>query len=72
MLARAAYRRPAILFLDEATSHLDSETESAINRQLAALRMTRVIVSHRQEILALADRVIQLQPNGRTTPWRKR
>ena len=70
LLARAAYRQPAILFLDEATSHLDTETESAINRHIAALRMTRVIVAHRPDTLALADRVIQLQPHGRAKPLR--
>lgn len=67
LLARALYRQPAMLFLDEATSHLDTDTESAINRHIAALRVTRVMVAHRQDTLALADRVIQLQPDGRAT-----
>ena len=65
LLARAVYRQPAILFLDEATSHLDTEAERSINRQIAALRMTRVIVAHRPDTLSLTDRVLQLQPDGR-------
>jgi ATP-binding cassette subfamily B protein RaxB len=60
MLARAFYRRPNILFLDEATSHLDIETEQRINAHIAAMRITRVLVAHRPETIALADCVIEL------------
>jgi ATP-binding cassette subfamily B protein RaxB len=65
MLARAFYRQPAILFLDEATSHLDIETEKQINQQIATMRITRVLVAHRPETIALADHVIELRRNGR-------
>ncbi len=65
MLARAFYRQPAILFLDEATSHLDIETEQQINRHIAAMRITRVLVAHRPETIALADKVIELRRDGR-------
>ena len=58
VLARAIYRRPRILFLDEATSHLDETTEAAIASALRDLRMTRVIVSHRPATIAHADFVI--------------
>jgi ATP-binding cassette subfamily B protein RaxB len=68
MLARAFYRRPAVLFLDEATSHLDIETEKRINQHIAAMRITRVLVAHRPETIALADHVIELQGNGRRGP----
>ena len=64
MLARALYRQPRILFLDEATSHLDLETERRINRNIRQLKMTRVVVAHRPHTLALADTVFQLQPEG--------
>lgn len=47
LLARALYRRPGILMLDEATSHLDVERERAVNQALRATRMTRIIIAHR-------------------------
>jgi ATP-binding cassette subfamily B protein RaxB len=59
-LARALYRRPSILFLDEATSHLDSKNEATINNAVGALRITRVIVAHRQSTIDMADRQISL------------
>lgn len=61
LLARALYDQPRILFLDEATSHLDPTTESSIHATLAAMRITRVLVAHRRETLAIADRVIELR-----------
>ena len=63
LLARALYRRPRILVLDEATSHLDTQKEKSINDALQKLRITRVIVAHRRETIAAADRVICLD-NG--------
>jgi ATP-binding cassette subfamily B protein RaxB len=64
LLARALYRRPRILVLDEATSHLDLAREGEINAALKALNMTRIVVAHRQETIDAADRVIRLE-NGR-------
>lgn len=61
MLARALYRRPKILFLDEATSNLDLSLDEQINRMLAGLKITRVIVTHRQTALGYADRIYVLQ-----------
>jgi ABC-type Mn2+/Zn2+ transport system ATPase subunit len=61
VLARALYRRPAVLFLDEATSHLDEANESAINIAIKRLSVTRVIVAHRKSTLAMTDRVIELK-----------
>lgn len=60
LLARALYRRPRILFLDEATSHLDETNERLINNALRNLNITRIMVAHRQSTIALADRVIAL------------
>ncbi|MDD3529215.1 MAG: ATP-binding cassette domain-containing protein, partial [Gallionellaceae bacterium] len=60
LLARALYKRPSILFLDEATSHLDIAREAMVNEAIHALRVTRVIVAHRPETIASADRVIEL------------
>ena len=60
LLARALYRRPKILVLDEATSHLDLKREEAINRSLKSLSITRIIIAHRPETIAAADRVVSL------------
>ncbi len=60
MLARALYRQPKILFIDEGTAHLDVTTERMINDSLAALGITRVIVAHRPETIQTADRVYLL------------
>ena len=62
-IARALYRRPMILFMDEATSHLDAENERIINDHIRALKITRVIVAHRTETLRSASRVIQMTPS---------
>jgi len=61
LLARALYRRPKILFLDEATSHLDIENEEKINRSILALKITRVIIAHRPQTIKSADRVVVLR-----------
>jgi ATP-binding cassette subfamily B protein RaxB len=60
LLARALYKRPRILFLDEATSALDVERERLVNQAVRRLRLTRVIVAHRPETIASADRVVVL------------
>ncbi len=60
LLARALYKRPKILFLDEATSHLDIARETMVNAAIQALNVTRVIVAHRPETIATAGRVIVL------------
>ena len=58
LLARALYKKPKILFLDEATSHLDVAREAIVNEAIQALDMTRVIIAHRPETIASAKRVI--------------
>jgi len=60
LIARALYRRPSILFLDEATSHLDTVNEAQINSAIKSLRITRIIIAHRPSTIASADRVIDL------------
>lgn len=60
LLARALYKRPRILFLDEATSHLDSGNEREVNQAIGALALTRILVAHRKETIASAERVVQL------------
>lgn len=60
LLARALYSQPKILFLDEATSHLDATTESHVNQYLKSKKITRISVAHRQETINAADRIIDL------------
>jgi ATP-binding cassette subfamily B protein RaxB len=64
LLARALYRRPKILVLDEATSELDVHNERTVNATIKAIGLTRIIVAHRPETIAMADRVLVVK-NGR-------
>lgn len=64
LLARALYRRPRIIVLDEATSNLDVALEKKIHRHLSAMSVTRVFVTHRPDSARLADRVLRLTPAG--------
>jgi ATP-binding cassette, subfamily B, bacterial len=63
-LARALVRQPALLVLDEATSHLDVVTEQAVDDVLSQLSCTRVIIAHRLSTIRHADLVVVLD-NGR-------
>ncbi len=65
MLARALYRQPRVLFLDEATSHLDVATERAINANISSMNMTRIMVAHRPDTIAMADQVFELRRDCR-------
>ena len=58
LLARALYKAPKVLALDEATSHLDIANERRVTDALAAMPMTRIIVAHRPETIAGAQRVV--------------
>lgn len=64
LLARALYKRPAVLALDEATSHLDPATEHAVLAALAPLGLTRLMIAHRPETVAAAQRVLMLRDGG--------
>lgn len=61
ILARALYRNPLLLFLDEATSHLDVKRERQVNEAVRGLKLTKVIVAHRPETIASADRVLAME-----------
>lgn len=61
LLARALYKKPKVLAMDEATSHLDIANESRVAQALAQLPITRIIVAHRPETIAGAERVVCLQ-----------
>jgi ATP-binding cassette subfamily B protein RaxB len=60
-IARALYRAPRVLVMDEATSHLDVATETELSSRIAALGITRIIVAHRPQTIASADRVVRLE-----------
>jgi ABC-type bacteriocin/lantibiotic exporter with double-glycine peptidase domain len=59
-LARALVTRPKILILDEATSALDAVTEQKIQRNLLALRATRIVAAHRLSTIRDADLIVVL------------
>lgn len=61
LVARALYREPQILVLDEATSSLDIESEERVNAAIRALDLTRIIIAHRPQTIATADRVVVLR-----------
>ncbi|MBT2246611.1 peptidase domain-containing ABC transporter [Sphingobium sp. BHU LFT2] len=60
LLARALYRRPKVLFADEGTAHLDSETERKVNSSISDMGITRIIVAHRESTINSADRKIEI------------
>ena len=62
-LARALFRKPKLLILDEATSNLDSENESLINNNINNIFITKIIVAHRLETIKSAKRIVDLQIN---------
>lgn len=59
-IARALAGQPKILFLDEATSHIDSETEGRVQQALAGLRgcVTVVAIAHRLSTIRDADEIV--------------
>jgi ATP-binding cassette subfamily B protein RaxB len=60
LLARALYRQPAVLVLDEGTANLDPATESAIADVIAELPVTRIVVAHRPALIERAQRIIRV------------
>jgi ATP-binding cassette, subfamily B, bacterial CvaB/MchF/RaxB len=60
LLARALYLDPVVLILDEATSHLDVAREREVNTAIVELDVTRIVIAHRPETIAMAERIIDL------------
>jgi ATP-binding cassette subfamily B protein RaxB len=69
LIARALYRSPRLLILDEATANLDDATRERVNRNLAGLGVTILRVTHRGDEIAAADVVLSLE-RGRLTVLR--
>lgn len=67
LLARALYRQPRILILDEGTANLDVATEQVIADLIGSLPLTRVVIAHRPALLERADRVLVMR-DGRLEP----
>ena len=60
LLARALYREPRVLLLDEFTSGLDENTERLVVASIARLRATRIVVTHSTVVTRAADRIFEL------------
>jgi ABC-type bacteriocin/lantibiotic exporter with double-glycine peptidase domain len=59
-LARALARKPTVLVMDEATSHLDVVTESRVETNLSALACTRIVIAHRLSTICDSDQILVL------------
>jgi ATP-binding cassette, subfamily B, bacterial CvaB/MchF/RaxB len=60
VLARALYRNPIVLFLDEATSQLDEMNEQRVIASTNNIEATRILVSHRVETFSSCSRCIKV------------
>lgn len=72
LLARALYKRPKMLVMDEGTAHLDVENERRINAGLRELAITRISVAHRPEMMAGTDRIIEIDRTVAERPRSRR
>ena len=60
LIARALYRQPRILFLDEGTANLDEKTEHHVTHVIERLPITRIVIAHRPALIEAADRVFAM------------
>ena len=61
LLARALYRQPSLLVMDEGTSHLDAALEGTISATISSLGITRIVVAHRVETILQAKRIVTIE-----------
>jgi ATP-binding cassette subfamily B protein RaxB len=64
LLARALYRRPQVLFLDEAFDQLDVSLERRISAALRHRALSLVVVSHRSETVAHSVKQVAMPSHG--------
>lgn len=64
LLARALYRQPRVLLVDEGTSHLDPAREQRVNAAIGKLGITRIIIAHRIETISCAS-IAYILENGK-------
>lgn len=64
LIARALYREPKILFMDEGTAHLDFPTSSAIMENLRKQQITCVFISHAKALRKYADKILIMTRKG--------
>lgn len=67
ILVRALYRKPKLLVLDEATSHLDVECERQVNAAVNRMQITRIVIAHRPETIASVQHALVVA-NGAVQP----
>jgi ATP-binding cassette subfamily B protein RaxB len=67
LIARALYKRPRLLILDEATANLDDATRARLNANLRGLDLTLLRITHRADELATCDVVYRLE-RGKLEP----
>lgn len=61
LIARALYKSPNILVMDEGTANLDVASEIAIADFVSDLKITRIVVAHKPELISRADTVYELR-----------
>jgi ATP-binding cassette subfamily B protein RaxB len=66
LLARALYRQPKVLILDEGTANLDEATEEEIADLIAALPITRIVVAHRPALIRRSTCVFHVEAGKAT------
>ena len=67
ILARALYRNPDVIIMDEGTAHLDGKSKLSVMENLANMSAGLVYATHDEELSEFADRVFVLDENG----WRQ-
>lgn len=72
LVARALYKKPKLLVLDEATSHLDDRNEKFVTAAISGIPLTRIIVAHRLETISMTQRVVVLEAGAIRKDYSKR
>ncbi len=69
-LARAIIKKPSLLILDEATSHMDGINEGIVTKMLKEIKCTKIIMAHRLSTIYDAD-IIYVLENGKIVEFGK-